>query len=415
MKNISLTFQVHQPVRLKRYRFFDIGNDNYYFDDFNNERIVRKSAEECYLPTNEILLDLLTEYKGQFKVAFSISGTAIDLFSLYAPEVIESFQRLSATGGVEFLGETYAHSLASEKDRVEFKRQIKAHVIKMKELFGQRPCVFKNTELIYSDEVGKMVAEMGFKAVLAEGARNILRWRSPNYLYRNPMNPELKLLFKNTRLSEDIAFRLSNPDWTGWPKTANNYLSALNSFPTDEKIVNLFMDYEMVGKGQKQGTGIFNFLRSFPLAVFEMTEYGFMTPFELISHYHPAQTIEVPNTISRADEGGDLTDWQGNELQQEALGKLYGLKDSIARCTNADLLKDWQYLQSSDHFYYMYSKFFSNRDFHHDLNPYDNPYEAFMNYMNVLSDFTLRLNKLVRKKGYPPVMMRSKKKITIEQ
>ena len=392
MKNICLIFKIHHPLRLKRYRFFDIGNDHYYYDDFENERLIRKAANECYLPTNEILLDLIKKNKGNFKISFAISGTAIDLFSSYAPEVIESFQRLSVTGCVEFLAETYSHSLSSVKDMDEFKSQVEAHAAKMEELFGQRPKVFKNTELIYSNTIGQIVSEMGFKAMLTESARHILRWRSPNYLYSNSISPELKVLLRNIQLSDDISFRLSNPDWTGWPNSENNYLSLLNKIPEDQDIVNLFFDYELVGKGHKSRSGIFNFLKVFPQAVFEMTEYGFMTPTEIIQYYQPISSLDVPETISAAPYEKDLVPFQGNELQQEALGKLYELKDKLDQSTDTDLLKDWQYLQSSDHFFYMSSTFFSNEEELADRNPYDNPYEAFMNYMNILNDLAIRIN-----------------------
>ena len=395
MKNISLTFKIHYPVRLKKYHFFDIGNDDYYYDDFENERIIRKAADECLLPANEVLLNLLKKHKGQFKVSFAISGTAIDLFGLYAPEVIESFQRLSATGCVEFLGETYVHSLASIKDNEEFKRQVEAHAGKIEELFGQRPRVFKNTELIYSDKIGEIVAGMGFKAVLTEGARHILKSKSPNHLYCNAINPDLKILLNNTSLSENIAFRFSNPDWTGWPTTANSYLSTLNKMTDDEKIVNILLDYEMVGKGQKNTAGIYNFMKSFPQTLYEMTEFGFMTPSEVVCYNQPIASLNVPETISAAPYERDLSPFLNNDLQEEALTKLYELKAKIDHSSDPNLLKDWQYLQTSDHFRYMFGKQLPNIDQHGASNPYDNFYEAFMNYMNVLNDFSIRINRSI--------------------
>lgn len=413
MKNISLTFKIHYPVRLKKYRFFDIGNDDYYYDDFENERILRTAADEYLLPTNAVLLDLLKKYKGEFKVAFAISGTAIDLFRLYAPEVIESFQRLSATGCVEFLGDTYAHSLASLKDTEEFRRQVEAHADTMEELFGQRPRVFKNTELIYSDKIGKTISEIGFKAVLTEGARHILKSKSPNYLYGNVINPDLKVLLKNTQLSEEIAFRLANPDWTGWPTTANNYLSTLNKMPDEEKLVNLFMDYELVGKGQKEGTGIFNFLKSFPQVLFEMTDYIFMTPCEIACYNQPIALLNVPDAISQFPYEKDLSLFLGNELQQEALGKLYGLTEKIDHCMDHNILKDWQYLQTSDHFKYMFGKQLPNVDQHVESNPYDNFYEAFMNYMNILNDFSIRINHSIARIKSDFVLKKFQQKIAI--
>lgn len=395
MKNISLTFNLHHPVRLKRYRFFDIGNDNYYYDDFENEKIIRKAADEYYLPVNKTLSTLLKKHRGQFKVAFSISGTTIDLFTLYAPEVIESFQRLSATGCVEFLGETYAHSLASLKDLEEYKRQVEAHSDKMEELFGNRPRVLKNSDLIYSDNIGAIASELGFKAVLTEGARHILKWRSPNYLYSNPVRDNLKILLNNTALSEDLAFRFSNPSWTGWPTTANSYLSALNKTTADEKVVNLYMDYETVCKGQMNGSSTYNFLKSFPEAIFEMTDFTFMTPSEIACYNEAIAPLNVQGTISRKPYEGDLSIFTGNELQQEALAKLYELKEKINLSLDPDLIKDWQYLQTSDHFQYMNGKKFADIDQNGESNPYDNFYEAFMNYMNVLNDFAIRINRSI--------------------
>jgi len=393
MKNISLTLQVHQAIRLKRYRFSDIAIDQYYYDDFENERSIREAAGN-YLQTNEILINLMKKHKGDFRISLSISGTTIDLLSLYAPQVIESFQRMADTGCVEFLGETYAHSLASLKNRIEFKKQVEDHAEKINELFGQYPTVFKNTELIYSDKIGEIVAQMGFKAVLTEGDRHILKSKSPNQLYLNPIAPELSVLIRNTRLIEYIAFSMQNSDWTGWPSTESNYLSLLNNFPEDENIVNLFMDYEMICQGQKKGTKVFNFLKSFPSAIFEMTDYTFMTPTEIINNNRSVSEITFTNTVSRTDnEGGDLSAWIGHELQNEAIEKLYGLKDKIDRCNDQGILRDWQYLQTTDHFYYMCSKFFSNKEISSLKNPYNNPYEAFMNYMNVLNDFMYRVNR----------------------
>jgi alpha-amylase len=392
MKNISLTFNIHHHIQLKKYRFFDIGNDGYYYDDIENERLTRKATDEYYLPTNEILLDLIKIHKGQFKVAFAISGTAIDLFSIYTPEVIESFQRLAATGCVEFLGETYAHSLASIKDKDEFKRQVEAHVEKIEELFGQRPRTFINSGLIYSDNIGEITAEMGFRAVLTEGVRHILKKRSPNHLYCNPLNPDLKILLNNTLLSEDIAFRLSDPNWTGWPSTKNNYLSTLNRIPADEEIVNLYMDYDVVGKGQKKGTGVFNFLKSLPQSLFEMTEYTFMTPSEIACYNQPFEQLSVPETIFHVSCERELIPLLSNELQKEAIEKLYELNDKIDRCLDPDLLIDWHYLQSIDHFKFMDGKFLAVNGLKSESCPYDNFYEAFMNYMNVLNDFKIRVN-----------------------
>ncbi len=396
MKSISLSFQVHQPFRLKEYRFSDICNDPYYYSDRENERMIKEAAKNWYLPTNERLLDLLNQYEGGFRVAFSISGTALDQFSMYAPEVIESFQRLADTGCVEFIAETYSHSLASLKDKDEFIHQVKSHSEKIEELFGQKPEVFKNTELVYNDSIGSIISEMGFKAVITEGARHILKWRSPNYIYRNPGSSELAILFKNVPLNDDIAFRLANADWTGWPRIENNYLAVLNKIPDHENVVNLIVDYDLVCQGQSKATKSYNFLKSFPSAVFEMTDFNFMTPSEICDFNNPQSEIVIPETVSRTDnEGGDLLAWIGNDLQKEALEKLYGLNEKIKLCNDPKLLKDWNYLQTTNHFYYMSSKFFSYKEISSFINPYNNPYEAFMNYMNVLNDFSYRVNRSV--------------------
>jgi alpha-amylase len=407
MKNISLTFQVHQPVRLRRYRFFDIGNDNYYYDDYDNERRIRNSADECYLPNNHILLKLLTKNKGRFKVAFSISGTAIDLFTLYAPEVIKSFQQLAATGRVEFLAETYSHSLSSLKNMDEFIRQAEIHAKKIAELFGKRPLVFKNTELIYSDRIGKLAAEVGFNSVLAESCGHTPGWRSPNHLYINPDNQEIKILFKNSHLSEEAGYCLSNPDRTVKPTLAKDFQTLLNTLPEDDNTVNLCIDYEIVRSDKARGSGKACIAESFLTEITRLSEYCLKFPSEIANDHQPVSEISVPENIVRADEFASLSKLQGNELQLEALDKLYELKNRINPNTNRDLWKDWQYLQSSDHFYYMSSRFFSNSDAHHHLNPYNNPYEAFINYMNVLSDFKIRLNNLpAREIGFDPLSQR---------
>jgi len=400
MRSLCLCFDVHQPVRLKKYRFFDIGNSDYYYDDHSNEMITRRVAENCYLPSNKIIFDLIQKYQGRFRVAFSISGTAIDQFKIYVPEVIESFKELAATGCVEFLAETYTNSLVFLKNKDKFKRQVEAHAITIEALFGSRPTVFKNTGLIYSDEIGAMIAEMGFNATLAEGPNHLLRWRSPNYIYSNAIHPTLSVLLKNQRLSDDITFRFSNSDWSGWPLTAKKYVSWLKKIPEEEKIVNLFLDYETFGEHQKKETGIFKFLTSLPSAVFTKSEIEFMTPSLVIAHHQPVSTLHVPYPVSSADEEGDLTAWLGNELQQDAFDKLYGLSEKIDQYTDTNLLNDWQYLQTSDHFYYMSTKSYSDGEVHSYFNPYDNPYDAFMNYMNVLNDFTIRLNRNLEIKNF---------------
>ncbi len=395
MKTLCLYFQIHQPFRLRRYRFFEIGNDHYYYDDYANETIMRKIAEKCYLPANDILKKLIREYGSKFKVAFSISGLAMEQMELYAPDVLESFKDLAATGNVEFLAETYAHSLASLRNEHEFKTQVEKHKTRVNELFGQNPRVFRNTELVYSDDIGAMVAKMGFDAMLTEGAKHVLGWKSPNYLYCNSINPKLKVLLKNFKLSDDIAFRFSNHSWPEWPLTTEKFVRWLNEFDPKEETVNLFMDYETFGEHQWKDTGIFEFLKKLPAQVFSDSKFAFATPSDVADNLQPISALQVPYPISWADEERDLTAWLGNDLQNDAFNKLYSLADKINRTKDEVLLQDWEYLQSSDHFYYMCTKFFSDGDVHTYFNPYETPYDAYINYMNVLNDFSLRLNAAV--------------------
>jgi len=395
MRTICFYFQVHQPFRFRRYRFFDIGNDHYYYDDYSNESILQKVAQKCYLPANALMLDLIRKHQGQFKIAFSISGIAMEQFKLYAPEVLDSFRKLADTGQVEFLSETYAHSLSSLKGRKEFERQVKMHRNLIKENFGQEPTVFRNTELVYSDEIGAMVAQMGYKAMLTEGAKHVLGWKSPNYLYCNAVNPKLKLLLKNFKLSDDIAFRFSNKGWPEYPLTAEKFVDWLNQTPEDEEVINLFMDYETFGEHQWKETGIFDFLKALPDSVFKNSPFSFSTPSEVVDKLQVVAAANVPNPISWADEERDLTAWLGNEMQQEAFEKLYSLSDKVYATEDDTIKQDFAYLQVSDHFYYMSTKFFSDGEVHSYFNPYDSPYDAFINYMNVLSDFEIRVNAAI--------------------
>ncbi len=392
-KAICFYFQVHQPFRLKRYRFFDLGHDHYYYDDYSNESIMRKVAEKCYLPANNIIMDLIEKHKGKFKVTFSLSGLAINQFRLYAPEVLESFRKLGETGMVEFLGETNSHSLASLKSRSEFERQVIMHKEMVKEFLGVEPTSFRNTELIYSDVIGSWVADMGFKSIMTEGAKHVLGWKSPNFLYCNSINPRLKVLLRNFVLSDDIAFRFSNKDWNSWPLTADKYASWLLKLAPKSELINIFLDYETFGEHNWKETGIFDFLYHMPGTVLKKTPFRFMTPSEISDILQPVSAINISSPISWADEERDITAWNGNELQIAALEKLYSLAGKVNKCEDDSIKKDWQYLQSSDHFYYMATKFFSDGAVHAYFNPYETPYDAFMNYMNVLSDFELRLKK----------------------
>ena len=400
MKTVCMYFQVHQPFRFRRYRFFDIGNEHYYYDDYSNESILNKVATNCYLPTNQLLLKMLKKHKGKFKVAFSITGIAMEQFRLYAPEVIASFKELADTGYVEFLGETYSHSLVSLINDNEFKKQVIEHSDLMETTFGKRPQIFRNTELIYSDLMGNAVAQMGFKAMLTEGAKHILGWKSPNFLYCNNINPRLKLLLKNFKLSDDIAFRFGDRNWADYPLTAEKFVKWINDLDPRDEVVNLFMDYETFGEHQHKNTGIFEFLENFPADALKKKSITFELPSNVAEKLQPVAAINVPYPISWADEERDLTAWLGNEMQQEAFDKLYSLLPKINQIRDRKLLTDWTYLQCSDHFYYMCTKFFSDGDVHAYFNPYETPYEAFINYMNILSDFSMRLNAEVPENNY---------------
>lgn len=391
MRTICLYFQIHQPFRLRRYRFFDIGKEHYYYDDYSNESILRKLADNSYLKTNKILLDLMHKHKDKFKVAFSISGSALDQFELYAPELIQSFKMLADTGQVEFLCETDAHSLASLTRPEELLRQVIQHRQKIETLFGQIPTIFSNTELIYSDLIGEQISQMGFEGMITEGAKHILGWKSPNYVYCSALNPRLKLLLRNFKLSDDLSFRFSNTNWSEYPLTTEKFAYWLNNIDKKEENINLFVDYDTFGSRQTQESGIFEFLKQLPQTIFKLTDYGFSFPSEIIRSQQPVAPINVHAPISWADEERDLTAWLGNDLQKEAFRKLYEICELVEQSQDPKIKLDWKYLQSSDHLYYMSTKFFSDRPTYSYANPYESPYDAFINYMNVLSDFTLRV------------------------
>ena len=394
-KSICLYFQVHQPARLRLYRFFDIGKDSHYYDDFANRTILRRVAQKCYLPMNALLLELIEANKGAFKVAFSISGTVLEQFDRYAPEVLESFRKLAQTGHVEFLSETYYHSLAALASEAEFKHQVLKHKEAIEHYFGVTPKTFRNTELIYSDAIGEMVYEMGFKTMLTEGAKHVLGWKSPNFVYTGAQAPGLKLLLKNSGLSDDIAFRFSDRTWSDWPLTSEKYLSWVKAAAQNEDIVNLFMDYETFGEHQKAASGIFEFMRALPAAVISDGEFEFVTPSQAAKKHRPVGELDVFDPISWADEERDVTAWLGNELQNDAFNKLYDQTEKLGLLNDEALWADFGHLQESDHFYYMCTKFFSDGAVHKYFNPYDTPYEAFINYMNVLSDFILRVDDAI--------------------
>ena len=392
MKAICFYFQIHQPFRLKTYRFFDIGNDHYYYDDFANDDIITRIAQRSYLPANEVLLDLIKQYGNKFKVAFSISGTALEQLEQYVPEFIDSMKELAATGCVEFLSETYAHSLASIEDPDEFIAQVKEHDKKIYDLFGQRPKVFRNTELIYDDDIAAMVQSMGFKGAITDGAKHILGWKSPNYVYTAASAPKLKLLLKNSKMSDDISFRFNNYDWAEYPLTADKYISWIAQLPQEEQLVNLFMNYETLGELQPRESGIFEFIKALPRFAAQ-NDIQFMTPSEVISRLKPVGELSVMHPISWADEARDTSAWLGNTLQQEAVKKLYSISERVRLCNDRRIKQDWYYLQSSDHFFYMSTKHSDDGSVHSHYSPYDSPYTAFTNYMNVLSDFRTRVKE----------------------
>ena len=397
-KSICLYFQVHQPNRLRLYRFFDMGKDSHYYDDFTNRTILKRIVQNCYLPMNMLLLDLINKSKGAFKVTFSISGSVLNQFERYAPEVIDSFKKLADTGSVEFLSETYYHSLASLGSKSEFENQVRLHKKAIENYFGVSPTTFRNTELIYSDAIGSMVYDMGFKTMLTEGARHILGWRSPNFIYNGATAPKLKLLLKNSGLSDDIAFRFSDKSWDNYPVTGDKYLSWLKASAENDDIVNLFMDYETFGEHQKSQCGIFDFMRYLPELILNDGTFEFVTPSEAAKKHKAVGELEVPDAISWADEERDLSAWLGNELQNDAFNKLYEQTEKLAILDDAMLWKDFGQLQESDHLYYMCTKFFTDGAIHNYFNPYDTPYEAFINYMNVLSDFIIRVDDAISTK-----------------
>ena len=397
MKTVNLYFQVHQPWRLKVYRFFNIGKDHNYLDDFTNRAIMQKVARQCYLPMNALLLNLIKENKGAFKCSFSITGSAVEQFRAYAPEVLDSFRALAETGCVEFLAETYSHSLAALSSKEDFVEQVKLHSKMIKEEFGKKPVAFRNTELIYSDQIGEMVAGLGFKTILAEGAKHVMGWKSPNYIYTNAIDNSLRVLLRNYKLSDDIAFRFSNQGWDQYPLTADKFAQWVKE--DNGEVVNLFMDYETFGEHQKADTGIFDFMKAMPAAVLSKGDICFSTVSEAAKSSQPVGVLHCPHVMSWADEERDVTAWLGNELQNEAFSKLYALKDKVKALKNADYEYVWNFMQTSDHFYYMATKWLSDGDVHSYFNPYGSSYEAFINYMNVLSDFEIEIDKALAAKS----------------
>lgn len=395
MKSLCFYFQIHQPYRVKNYRVFDIGNDPEYFNDrseskLNNRRILEKVAAKSYIPTTTLLLNLLRKHP-QMRVSFSFSGIALEQLERYAPEVIDLFQQLVATGQVEILGETYYHSLAFFYSPAEFAQQVTKHREIVGRLFGVRPRVFRNTELSYRNDLGKWADNEGYAGIIAEGWDPILGWRSPNYVYRPKDTKNVRLLLKNYRLSDDVAFRFSSNQWTEWPLSAPKFSQWVGEAEGDT--VNLFMDYETFGEHQWEDSGIFNFLAALPEEIFKNPGLDFKTPSDVIQSYEPRDEVDMPHTVTWADSDRDLTAWVGNPMQRAAIDAVYALEDNVMLANDGRLLEDWRKLQTSDHFYYMCTKWFEDGDVHAYFSPYQSPYDAYIAYMNALSDLRLRLEK----------------------
>jgi alpha-amylase len=392
MASVCFYFQVHQPTRLRHYTVFD--NNTNYFDDRKNAEICRKVANKCYLPANRLILDLIRKYDGRFKVAYSVTGVLLEQLEAYSPEVLSTFDALARTGCVEFLAETYYHSLSFLYSRNEFAAQVNKHVQTIQELFGQTPRVFRNTELIYNNDLASLIESMGcFDAIISEGADHILGYRSPNFVYTPKGCNRLRLLLKNYSLSDDIAFRFSNRDWSQWPLTADKFAHWVNRVNGNGFVVNLFMDYETFGEHQWKETGIFDFMHHLPEEILRHPDNNFKTPSEVVKAYQPVGVVDVPHLISWADTERDLSAWLGNAMQSNAIHELYRLEKKIKGSGDAKLISDWRKLQTSDHFYYMCTKYFADGDVHKYFNPYDSPYDSYINFMNILGNLHLRCVK----------------------
>lgn len=387
MKSICFYFQIHQPFRLKRYRFFDIGNDHYYYDDFTNEDVITRIAHRSYIPATDTLLRMIKDSGGAFKCAISITGIALEQLEQSVPEFIDRLQALVATGCVEILGETYSHSLASLADPEEFALQCKEHDDKIQQLFGQQPRVLRNTELIYCDEIAPQILAMGYKGVITEGAKHILGWKSPNYIYSAADAPGLKLLLKNDSLTDRINYHFSSD-----PITADQYIGQIAATPAEEQLFNIFMNMETLGETQPAESGIFNFMEALPRFARD-AGIGFITPSEAVDTIPAVASLEVIHPISWADEARDTSAWLGNDLQKEAFGKLYSVAERVRLCDDRRLKQDWMYLQASDHLFYMSTKHRADGSIHSLFSPYESPFQAFTNYMNVLADFIVRVEE----------------------
>jgi len=392
MPSVCLYFQVHQPYRLRYYSFFDVGRYHTYEDSEKNRQILNKVAEKCYLPANAMMLDLIKKYQGKFRIAFSMSGVVLDQLEEYRMDVLDSFKRLAETGCVEFLCETSCHSLAFLFSRREFREQVALHKKRVSSLFGQTPVTFRYTELIYNNELAKIIEKMGYKVIFAEGADKIMGWRSPNFVYQPAGCMKIKLLLRNYRLSDDISFRFSNPEWTEYPLQADKFAQWVHSINVAGEVINLFMDYETFGEHQWEETGIFKFFQVLPREILKHPDFRFQTPAEVARDYDPVAQLNVPDFISWADVERDLTAWLGNSMQNDALHSLYKMERKVRQSKDERLLKTWRRLQTSDHFYYMCTKWFADGDVHKYFNPYGSPYDAYISYMNILDDFSRSLS-----------------------
>ena len=391
MKTINLCFRVHQRYNLKRYRFFEIGNDHYYYDDYANESAMSTAIDQSYLEANRMLLDMIKSSNGRFRVSFSISGLALEQFEQYAPEVIESFQELAKTGSVEFLATPYGHSLAALYNDDEFEMQVKMQADKIQELFGKRPAVFANTALLFSDEIADKVYRMGYKTIMIEDAKHVMGWKSSHYVYSSIANPKAKLLVRDSKLSDDINYRFSQWGWCEYPLTAEKFINWVNASPAEEEVFNIFLGYEALGQINSKQSGIFEFFKALPYHAIEKG-ITFSTPSKTIENFKPVDTLSALYPMSWTDEEKDISAWCGNDLQNEALNKLYNLAERVHLCSDLLLKLDWQRLQDTSNFFFMTTKHYSNGVVLAQNIPYESPYEAFMNYMNVLSDFIERVN-----------------------
>lgn len=397
MLTVCPYFHVHQPYRVKNYRVFDIGNDNEYFNDnsetdLNNRKIIEKVANKSYRPTNAILQELLDTH-SDFRFALSFSGTVLDQFEEYAPDVLESFQKLVSSGRVEILADTYYHSLAFFYSVPEFERQVNRHRERIEQLFGVTPRVFRNTEMSYRNDLAKWCEDNGYLGIMAEGWDKYLGWRSPNFLYRPTGCSKIKVLLKNYKLSDDVAFRFGNREWESWPLSADTYANWIHAHHGDSQTINLFMDYETFGEHQWEDTGIFDFLRSLPHILTRRSDTSFKTPTETIQSYDAIGEFDVPDILTWADTDRDLTAWIGNDIQRDAISAIYGMEENILKIDDSSLTESWRKLQTSDHFYYMCTKWSADGDVHAYFSPYQSPYDAYIAFMNALSDLQLRVTK----------------------